>query len=425
VAHRYTPLVACLLLVLGLAACGGAGKHAPTAASVAPPATTAVPSPVPRIEHVVLIIKENRTYDSYFGRYPHGDGAVEGRLKSGRSIPLAALPDRSADVGHAYDDALIAIDGGKMDGFGDIPGAGSAAGYPGYVAATPDELGAYWAYARRFVLSDRTFSSLEGPSFPNHLYSIGAQSAGAIANPVDEKRAEVERWGCDAAAKVVVKVLEPNGTTHDRFPCFDFRTLGDLLDSAGLSWRYYAPPQDVPGYRWSAYNAIRHVRDSDRWRTNIRPSEDFVEDVRAGKLAAVTWVVPPFADSEHPPASLCHGESWTVRLINAVMESPQWQSTAIVVVWDDFGGFYDHVRPPRVDFYGLGPRVPLLLISPWARSGYVSHRVWEFSSVLRFVERVFGLPALTGRDRQADDMLSAFDFGQAPLPPFVLQPRDC
>ena len=414
-----------LLALIGVAACGGAGKHAQPAPSTAPSPTTTAPAPAVPIEHVVLIIKENRTYDSYFGRYPGGDGTTVGLLKDGRTMPLARLPDRSLDVGHAYEDALIAIDGGKMDGFADIPDAGVGDHYPGYVAAMPDQLPAYWAYARRFTLSDRTFSSLEGPSFPNHLYTIGAQSAGAVGNPVDEAGAEVERWGCDAPAKVVVKVIDRNGSSHDSFPCFDFRTLGDLLDTAGLSWRYYAPPQDVPGYRWSAYNAIRHVRESSLWRTHLHKSEDFVRDVRAGELAAVTWIVPPFPDSEHPPALVCHGESWTVRLINAVMENPQWRSTAIVVIWDDFGGFYDHVPPPQVDAFGLGPRVPLLLISPWARSGYVSHRAWEFSSVLKLVERVFGLPSLTARDRRADDMLSAFDFHQTPLAPLVLRPRAC
>jgi len=136
-------------------------------------------------------------------------------------------------------------------------------------------------------------------------------------------------------------------------------------------------------------------------------------------------VSPPFPLSDHPPLSMCRGENWTVRLMNAIMESPYWKSTAVVLTWDDFGGFYDHVAPPHVDMYGLGPRVPAIIISPWSRPGYVDHTTYEFASVLHFIETVFDVPPMTSRDANASDMLGAFDFNQQPIGPLPLAQRSC
>ena len=160
------------------------------------------------------------------------------------------------------------------------------------------------------------------------------------------------------------------------------------------------------------------------WRKVVYESR-FIPDVHAGRLPAVSWLIPPLQSSDHPPASICEGENWTVRVINAVMKSPAWRSTAIILTWDDFGGFYDHVPPPHVDIYGLGPRVPAIVISPWAKRGYVDHQTFEFSSVLRLIERIWRLPTLGLRDAEARDMLSAFNFHGAPRPRLILKQRDC
>ena len=160
------------------------------------------------------------------------------------------------------------------------------------------------------------------------------------------------------------------------------------------------------------------------WR-KVVPESTFVGDSKSGRLPAVSWVTPPVGQSDHPPASICGGENWTVELVDALEHSPQWRSTAVVLTWDDFGGFYDHVPPPHVDIYGLGPRVPAIVISPWARRGYVDHTTLEFSSVLRLIEVLHGLPVLGPRDAVAHDMLEAFDFSQKPIPPRILHQRDC
>jgi phospholipase C len=216
-----------------------------------------------------------------------------------------------------------------------------------------------------------------------------------------------------------------NGKRSRQFRCFDFATLADRLEGAKISWKYYAAGKGDFGYDWSAYNSINHIRNTAEWAQHVVADTEFVSDATNGTLPSVSWLTTTFARSEHPPASACEGENWTVREINAVMQGPLWNSTAIFLTWDDYGGFYDHVPPPDLDIYGLGPRVPLLIISPYAKQGHISHTQYEFSSVLRFIEERFSLQPLTSRDNDANDMTDSFDFAQPPLPPLVLDTRKC
>jgi phospholipase C len=305
-----------------------------------------------------------------------------------------------------------------MDKFDLIAGGNQNGDYLAYTQFSETDIPNYFAYARSFVLGDRMFSSLTGPSFPNHLYTVGAQSAGAINNPTGGV------WGCDAATSARVQVMDANGNITQQFPCFDFQTLADELQSAGLSWRYYAPNKGEAGYIWSALNAVSHIRNSSLWTSNVVHNTQFIDDAVNGTLPNVCWIVSG-PTSEHPPDSSCLGENWTVQQINAVMQGPDWNSTAIFVTWDDFGGFYDHVPPPKVDNFGFGPRVPLLIISPYAKQGYISHTQYEFSSLLKFAESRFKLAPLTARDTVANDMTDSFDFDQSARPPLVLQARQC
>ncbi len=221
-----------------------------------------------------------------------------------------------------------------------------------------------------------------------------------------------------------MQVLASSGTITTQFPCFDFPTLADELENAHISWRYYAPPQDQPGYIWSALDAIRHIRESSLWTQKVVLDTQFLTDAVSGALPSVSWLVTG-PGSEHPPASVCRGENWTVQQLNALMQGPDWRTTAVFITWDDFGGFYDHAPPPKVDQFGFGPRVPLLIISPYAKKGFVSHTVYEFSSLLKFVEERYGLAPLTARDTEANDVTDSFNFSQQPLPPLVLQTRAC
>ena len=379
--------------------------------------SAAGPDGLNKIQHIVFVIKENRTFDNYFGTFPGADGATTGRISTGQSLPLGHTPDRTPrDLGHRRGAAVMAIDGGKMDAF-DLIYRGNVNGdYLSYTQMHESDIPNYFAYARNFVLADRMFSSMRGPSFPNHLYTVAAQSAGAVGIPTGG-------WGCDDDESRVL-VMAPDGQIDLQPPCFEIETLADRLQSAGVSWRYYAPGKGESGYEWSALNAVKHIRWSSLWTEHVVPATQFERDAASGDLPAVSWLVTG-AESEHPPWSTCLGEGWTVRQFNAVMQGPDWESTALFLTWDDFGGFYDHVPPPNVDDLGLGPRVPLLIISPYAKSGYVSHTVYEFSSFLRFVETRFGLASLTDRDAAANPMTDSFDFNQQPLPPLALRPREC
>ena len=197
------------------------------------------------------------------------------------------------------------------------------------------------------------------------------------------------------------------------------------MRSPPVSWKYYAPGQYQSGYIWSAFDAIKHIRYSKLWKTNAVADTQFVKDARAGSLPQVSWLVTGCGASEHPPYSMCVGENWTVHQINAVMQGRDWSSTLIVLTWDDFGGFYDHVPPPRVNFISLGPRVPTLIISPYARSGFIDHDQKDFNSILKFIEQDYRLPALTSADRHDSSLLSALNVHQRPMKPFILKQRHC
>jgi phospholipase C len=194
-------------------------------------------------------------------------------------------------------------------------------------------------------------------------------------------------------------------------------TVGDLLSVKGIPWSYYAATIRQAGYIWSAYDAIDQVRNTDMWEEHIRPVDDLMSDIRAGRLPPVTWVTPRFEVSDHPDYSLCHGENWTAQVVDAVMKSPMWKDTAIFITWDDWGGFYDHVPPPSVAGEGLGFRVPLLVLSPYALAGHIDHRLSEFSTVLRFIEDNWRLTQLTDRDKPARNLRYDFDFSRRPRPP--------
>jgi phospholipase C len=377
------------------------------------------------IQHVVFIIKENRSFDTYFGTFPGADGATTGTTSTGQVITLGHTPDKTPrDICHTWDCAHQAVDGGKMDKFNLIGGCNVNGDYLCYTQLTENDLPNYFTYAGNFVLADRMFSSLEGPSFPNHLYTVAAQSGGAIDVPSNALNTK-EYWGCDADDTVTVPVMDSSGHISQQFPCFDFQTLADSLQNAGVTWKYYAPGEGQSGYIWSTLDAIKHIRYTSLWTDHVVPDTQFASDAKAGQLPAVSWLVTSSEQSEHPPNSTCAGENWTVAQINAVMQGSDWGSTAIFLTWDDFGGFYDHVAPPDLDQFGLGPRVPLLIISPYAKKAYISHTPYEFSSFLKFVEELFGLSSLTGRDRMANDMTDSFDFSQQPQPALVLQPHAC
>jgi phospholipase C len=419
-------IAATLLFACTAPAADAPDEGAPTATLTPIPSTTPVvdvASPPTRwpIEHVVFLIKENRSFDHLFGTFPGARGVTFGRDRGARRALLRGIDRLPGDLPHCYPCAIDAWNGGAMDGF-DQGEQGDWA----YSQLRRRQLPNYWRWAEEFVLFDNVFASAHGPSFPNHLYTIAAQSGGARENPLRRGFSSLT-FGCDAPGQELVEVVDSEGSVAMVPPCFDFLTEGDLLNRAGIPWAYYAAEEDQRGYIWSAYAAIRRYREHpDRWQRHMFPVDDVVDDIRAGRLPPVTWITPRFQLSEHPEYSFCHGENWSTDVIDAIMQSPMWEHTAIFLTWDDYGGFYDHVPPPQIDRMGLGIRVPMILISPFARRGHVSHELGEFSSVLRFIEDNWGLRKLTHRDRRATPLLSAFDFDREPRAPVPLPQRtDC
>jgi phospholipase C len=372
-----------------------------------------------QIQHIIFIIKENRSFDHYFGTFPGADGATSGEISTGQVIPLGLAPDVTPnDVCHSWQCARTAVNGGLMNQFDLLAGGNINGAYLAYTQYQQNDIPNYWTYAQTYALADHMFSSLIGPSFPNHLYTVGAQSGSIINNPY------WGRWGCDSDVTNVAQALDSKSNLINVPPCVDFPTLADSLNAAGIAWGYYAPLQDHVGYQWSAFNGVQHIRNGPQWAQNVVPDTQFIADALSGNLPPVSWLVTGDA-SEHPPASVCLGENWTVQQLNALMQGPSWNSSAVFVTWDDFGGFYDHVPPPDLDQFGLGPRVPLLIISPYSIPGYVSHTQYELSSLLKFVETRYNLAPLTARDAEASDITDSFNFLQQPLPPMVLPTRTC
>ena len=376
------------------------------------------------IKHVVFIVKENHSYDNLFARFPNADGTSTAMVGN-TQVPLGVTPDHLPfDISHGFDAASTGTNGGQMNGFYKINGANQFGQDLADTAYRQQDIPNYWSYASHFTLADHFFSTVMGPSFPNHLITIADQAGNAVDNPSGQLNGA---WGCDGGPTSTVRVRNGDGSFSQVAPCFDFNTLGDEATGQGVSWKYYAAQPGKSGYIWAAYDSIKHIRNSSAWQSQADvPDTQFISDVQNNNLPAISWLTTSFANSDHPPSSICQGENWAVQQINAIMQSPYWSSTAIVLTWDDFGGFYDHVAPPVVNNMGFGPRVPTIVISPYSRPGYVDSTNYDFSSLLRFTEDAFQLPHLQSAfNPSMPSIAGMFDFNQTPLAPMILNQRPC
>lgn len=405
------------------------------ASSYAVPATLSVratpaPQDITQIKHIIFIVRENRSFDHYFGKYPGANGATTAPISTGEVIPIAAARDQSdRDLGHGWEAATLGIDKGKMDRFDLIQAGNQNNDHLSVSQFSESDIPNYYAYAQHFTLADNTFSATLAPSFSNHLYTIAANGGGATDIPFSKTGSTSDgpgqAWGCDSGPDWLVHKKEADGAITAVPPCFDFPTLADRLKAKNISWRYYSAAPGQLEYSFNAMDAIKHIRNTASSWANIRADSTFISDVKNNKLAQVTWLINGNNLTEHPPESVCAGENWVTAQLNALMQSPYWANTVVFLTWDDFGGFYDHVPPPPVDMFGLGIRVPMLIISPFAVPGNISHTQYEFSSVLKFIETRYGLASLTARDGNANDMTDAFNFTQTPLKPLVLPIINC
>jgi phospholipase C len=332
-------------------------------------------------------MEENHTFDNYFGDFP-GVGSAYSLTEPAASDPAPH------DLDHTGPRALFAIDGGKMDGFDPL----------GQVQYKQSDIPVYWAYAQHYGLGENFYTDAASSSTPNHIAMIAAQTGG------NDQTIHVR--GCLSPANDVVLDRDADGDESFGQPCYNIPSIPQELTSAGLTWKYYgnAPVWDAPQY-------IQGLKNSPQVA-----STQIITDAKNNNLPSVSFVTPgEDSQSDHPPQPTQPAQNFVSSIVNAIMQSKEWSSTAIFVTWDDFGGWYDHVPPPQVDGIGLGPRVPLLVISPWAKPGYIGSQQGEFASFDKFIEEVFGLPSLGERDSlsSTSDLMDFFNFSQTPDPTLI------
>jgi phospholipase C len=425
-------LVALAGASLALAACSGAG--APSAPSLGAPRVSgplhrAVGRPADaQIQHVVVMIQENRSFDNLFATFPGADGAVTGKLHNGKIVPLKAVGLPALDINHTYPTYLQDYDNGNMDGF-DLSkmGTGQNAGKYPYQYVDPAKIQPYWLLARRYVLADHMFQTQGSGSFTAHQDLIAGATAIDPNDSIVDDPSSAWSWGCDAKKGTVTSLITTTGQylfDQGPFPCLSYPTgtLRDLLDGHHVSWKYYTPEHrgNTVGALWNAFDAIFAVRYGPEWQTNISiPETNIYTDISNGTLPAVSWVIPDHADSDHPNGlhAQYNGPSWIASVVNAIGTSSYWDNTTIVVLWDDWGGFYDHVPPAFLDNAGgLGFRVPMLIVSPYVVAGSVDRTQYEFGSILRYIEETFDLGSLGTTDARATSIGNAIHLNFSPAP---------
>jgi phospholipase C len=392
-----------------------------------PMAADAPQTPIPTpIRYVLVLVKENHTFDNYFTGFPGADSSATGKTSDGKTIarPNAPSGPLARDLCHANSCGFTAYRNGAMNGF-DLNNGGTQLPYVKY---TEQQIPNYWQYARNFVLADHLFSTTLGPSTPGHAVFWTARSLSldnASCNTPDG--GGCTGFGCTASKDVGITSFDPaTCATKTTAPCFDVPVLSDHLPS-GFSWTDYGGPLAL---------MVKSVAADPDYKTHFRKQGDLVSDLAAGKLANLTIAHLWSGDvSEHPSAYPCDGENFTVDIVNAAMKLPQWNEMAIVITWDDWGGFYDHVAPPvhkcaNGKIFGEGFRLPLIVVSPYAKKGFVLSKPTEQASVPRLVEELWGVPFMTSRDPNARDgtagsLMDAFDFTQPPRAPLVLATHTC
>jgi phospholipase C len=382
-------------------------------------------APIPtKIRYVLVLVKENHTFDNYFTGFPGAASATTATLSTGKTITRAVAPSGALaqDICHANSCGQRAYAGGKMDGF-DLNNAGQLP----FVKYTEAQIPNYWQYARNFVLADHLFSTTLGPSTPGHAVFWTARSLSLDNASCKKTTGTCTGFGCTADKDVAITSYDPDTcTTKAVAPCFDVPSLTDHLPP-GFTWTDYGGPLAL---------MVKSVATSPDYATHFRKQGDLVNDLTSGHLANLTIAHLWSGEvSEHPAAAPCAGENFTVQIVNAAMKLPQWNEMAIVVTWDDWGGFYDHVAPPvhkcaNGQIFQNGFRLPAILISPYAKKGFVLSTPAEQASVPRLIEDLWGMKYMSTRDPHARDgtagsLMGAFDFSQAARPPLVLQTHAC
>ncbi len=381
-----------------------------------------------KIKHIVIIVQENRSFNNLFYGYPGAKTVTHGMDSENKRVKLIPVVlEIPWDINHGSSDFFAACNGTgsipgtncRMNGFDkELVSCGRLGGrcpnkHPQYAFVPHSETKPYFDIAQQYVLADRMYASnFDSSSFVSHQYIIAGQAQSSVDYPFGSA------WGCPGGPNDKINIVGPERQVPDgqEVVCWDPTTLGDELDAAGISWAYYAGAIGHDGSIWSAYQAIKHIYKGKDWKNDVlSPQTKFFDDVSGGKLRSVSWVTPTLENSDHAGSDSNTGPSWVSSLVNAIGESPYWDSTAIFIFWDDYGGWYDPEPPAFSDYDGLGLRIPMLIVSPYAKPGHVSHVHFEHGSILKFVEDTFGLPRMAASDARATSPAKdAFSFGNPP-----------
>ncbi|MBV9055842.1 MAG: hypothetical protein JO351_04270 [Candidatus Eremiobacteraeota bacterium] len=425
----------------------GAGCNSSNNSTMPPPGRGA-------IKHVVILLQENRSFDNLFAGFPGAHTAMEGECKASPSVPqcevghkvhLKAIPlaegppsKGGKDICHSHGCFVTECDANSQgvcrnDGFdlityGEGSGGPLAYLYP-YAYVRRSDTKAYWDLAKAYALADEMFFTETASSFIAHQVILsGTVALNSKESLTDEPSAMP--WGCDAprhrssGGPATTALIFRNGHVSPfggPFPCFtQYRTLADLLDRKDVSWKYYVAaikaPHEPSGQVWDGYDGIERVRYGHDWKTHVvNPGTAVLTDIKDGTLPSMSWVIPTLYDSDHPGSGCNGGPRWITSVVDAIGGSPYWNDTAIIVLWDDWGGWFDSFPPPQISYTRLGFRVPMIVISPYVKAHTISHTQYDFGSVLRFAEETFGLGSLGTADATANSMSGVFDFSQAPI----------
>ena len=411
------------------------------------------------IQHIVIIFQENRTPDNLFQDpvliAPPRSADIQnfGVNSTGQTLPLGQIdlgsngsnPD-TYDLSHKHEAFTAMCDLNtttgicKMDGADLIQAGCGGVGSncwppnPQFMYVNPADVQPYFQMAEQYTFADRMFQTNQGPSFPAHQFIISGTSAPSEGSDlfVAENATGIVKpgndTGCTAPVTEYVYLIDPSGNeSSSMFPCADHNTLLDLLDQGNISWRYYAPSA---GSLWTGPNAIQHIclpqtvngvptcMGPDWTGTSpkvVLDQTQVLTDIANGQLPQVSWVIPDGKQSDHALSNDGSGPSWVASIVNSI-GGRTWSNTAIILTWDDWGGWYDHVAPPLLNSYEYGFRVPMVVISPYAKPAYTSHVTHDFGSILKFIEETFNLPSLGYADAPADDLADCFNFSQTPIP---------
>ncbi len=409
------------------------------------------------IKHIVVIMQENRSFDNYFGTYPGANGIPEGvcvplspdNPKIGCVKPFLSTRAVSADMPHGYQSSIAAYDNGKMDGYmiAENENPQTMSYYDNKTIPY------YWNLAKHYVLADNFYSSVLSYSLPNHWYAVAGQAPATsflykmhrppnnnILNQ-NENASTIAGGNSKTSGSTANFGVNPNpltGNLKDQVARVYLeesnltKTIADLFmnNIQNITWKYYDHFVKTGNYKaavnsgrafeyWNPFSAKASTYTSQYSPHFVNRAHLFT-DLKTGAFPQVSWVIPSFPISEHAPANITTGMNWVKLVINSIMDSPYWNSTAIILTWDDYGGFYDHIPPPQIDKYGLGFRMPTLIISPYAKPGYIDHTQYQFESMLKFIEWRFNLQPLTERDLHANNLINAFDFNQKPTPTYIV-----